>query len=60
MDVIARSHSPSKDARLSTGYGETTIRKQQGARRLQDCLAPLAMTAGVDPIATFATNRIRV
>jgi hypothetical protein len=31
--VIARSHRASKDARLSTGYGDAAIQESQGALR---------------------------
>jgi hypothetical protein len=37
--VIARSDRASRDARLSTGYGDVAIQEPQGARRVLDRFA---------------------
>jgi hypothetical protein len=38
--VIARSRRASKDARLSTGYGDVAIQKAVRRPRLLDCFPP--------------------
>jgi hypothetical protein len=51
--VIARSHRASRDARLSTGYGDETIQGTKGVLRSLDCFPP-------GPKARGSQSRLRV
>jgi len=56
-NVIARSDRASKDARLSTGYGDAAIQEPQGALRSPGLLPPESKSPGV---AMAALGRLEI